>query len=148
MSLKNRMLSTVAAQSGFLIPLALIMLVGISFLAIAINRMSGQSGTHAIIEGISTQAFYAAESGAQYGMSRLYGSAGTRALVDANCVAMASVTINYAVPGLASCTAIVTCRRAIDSSDIRSFYYINSVAQCGGGQLMGEREIEIAAFMQ
>ncbi|SMF34668.1 MSHA biogenesis protein MshP [Alteromonadaceae bacterium Bs31] len=134
-------------EAGFLIPLALVLLVGISFLVIAINRLSGQTGTSTTVEGLSAQAFYAAESGAQYGMSRLFFDMNTRAQTDANCGAMGT-TINFTAPGLALCSAQVSCTRSVDASNTTSFYIINSLGRCGAAQLIGEREIEVSASMQ
>lgn len=143
-----RQLTPLNQQAGFLIPLALILLVGISFMAIAISRLSGQTGTHATVEGLSVQAFYAAESGAQLGMSRLLYNVTSRAQADVNCLNMSGVTESYSATGLNLCTATLFCERTIDTGDTTSFYRINSVGRCGAGQLLGEREIEIAASMQ
>jgi len=136
-------------QSGFLLPLAIFLLVGIAFLAIALNRLSGQTGTMTTIEGLSVQAFYAAESGAQIGMRRLFFNAADRTQTDANCLSMTVATsVNYTAPGLSLCSAVYRCTQTTDSSGTTSFYYINSVGQCGSGQLLGEREIEVSAFMR
>jgi len=141
--------SYTSRQRGFLIPLALILLVGIAFLAIAISRLSSQSGTQATVEGLSAQAFYAAESGAQYGMANLFENVTARAQTDTNCALMAGgVTITYTIPGLAICTAVVSCRSDTDTGNTISFYYINSLGECGGGQLLGQREIEVSAYMK
>lgn len=136
------------SHAGFLLPLALILLVGISFMAIAVSRLSGQTGTHATVEGLSVQAFYAAESAAQVGMSRLLYNVTTRAQADVNCANMSGVTVNYSVTGLSLCSATLSCLRTIDAGDTTSYYRINSVGRCGVAQLLGEREIEIAASMQ
>jgi len=139
-----------ASQSGFLIPLALVLLVGIAFLAIAINRITGQSHGSTIQQGLSAQALFAAESGAQYAMSRLFFNTADRAAVDAQCAALAAPgqTLSFGVTGLSACSAVVRCSVAADSGNTISFYTINSTAQCGGGQLIGEREIEVSATMQ
>lgn len=135
-------------QRGFLLPLAIFLLVGISFLAVAIYRFSGQTGAQATVEGLSVQAFYAAESGAQLAMNRLFFNASSRAQVDANCAGVSGSNVNYSVTGLALCNAQLTCTRSVDPADTTSFYVINSVGSCGVGDLLGEREIEVSAYMQ
>ncbi len=134
-------------EAGFLLPLAIVLLVGIAFLVVAINRLSGQTGTQATIGGLSTQAFYAAESGAQYAMSQLFFDVTTRTQADNNCTSLGT-TISFSSPGLALCTVRVNCTRSVDAADSISFYIINSFGRCGAAQLIGEREIEVSAKME
>ncbi|WP_185231582.1 MSHA biogenesis protein MshP [Teredinibacter franksiae] len=136
-------------QKGFLIPLALILIVGISFLAIAVSRLSAQSGSQATIEGLSVQAFYAAESGAQYGVYQLFDTANSRAQADSNCGNISSgPQIVFTAPGLDLCRATVSCSRSVNAEDTISFFNISSVAGCGAGQLLGEREIEVSTYYE
>jgi len=54
-------------QQGFLLPVALFIIVVIGGLALMVSKKVSESTATYIISGVSTQAFYAAESGAQAG---------------------------------------------------------------------------------
>ena len=54
-------------QRGFLMPLAVFILVAMSFFAVTISRLTGQAGIATTQEAITVASFYAAESGAQLG---------------------------------------------------------------------------------
>lgn len=58
-------------SKGFLMPLAAVLVVGVAMMALAISHMASNSGNSSVQEGLSLQAFYAAESGAQYAMNQL-----------------------------------------------------------------------------
>jgi MSHA biogenesis protein MshP len=135
-------------QQGFLIPLALFILVGLLALALAVSRLTGQSGTSATLEPLSTQAFYAAESGGQYAMRHLFFDANDRAVVDAKCDGW-SETVDFSAgsaPGMQTCRAEVQC--SLTSTADTSFYTITSTGRCGSGSLSAQRTIQISAFMQ
>ncbi|RYZ93898.1 MAG: MSHA biogenesis protein MshP, partial [Moraxellaceae bacterium] len=59
-------------QQGFLLPLAIFIIVVMGLFALVVSRNTIQSNTAAVQEAISTQTFYAAESGAQRGMQVLF----------------------------------------------------------------------------
>ena len=137
-------------SAGFLIPLSLFILVGLGVLAIAISRMSSQANTSFTLEGVSAQAFYAAETGAQYGMHRLMFDVDDRTTSDANCAAMPANVDNFpraSAAGLQACAISLSCDRATVSGSPKSFYTIRSSATCGSGNLSSTRTIEVSAFM-
>jgi len=135
-------------QKGFLVPMAAIIVVGIAVLAITISRVAGQSGLTAIQEGLSVQAFYAADSGAQYAMNQVFFSGTTRASTDSNCTAVSGSTLNYSVTGLNSCSTLITCTISVDAGNTSSFYLINSAASCGSNSSLAQRTVAVSAFMQ
>lgn len=132
-------------QRGFLIPLALVIIVGLSALALALGKVASLAGTSAIQEGISAQAFYAAESGAQFGMNRLFFPDDTRATVDANCLTF-PLTRSFSVTGLKGCDVTVTCTRT--TQNLTSFFVLNSSATCGGGEITAQRSIQVTSFIK
>ena len=136
------------SQQGFLIPLAAIILVGVAVLALAIGRISGQTHIGSRLEGISVQAFYAAESGAQFGMNQLFYNVDDRPTADGNCAALSGASIDFTNAGMTTCDATISCTRSIDVGDTTSFYLITSAASCGVGELTAERIIQISAFIQ
>lgn len=140
----NRIMYT---QRGFLIPLALVIIVGLSALALALGKVASLAGTSAIQEGISAQAFYAAESGAQFGMNRLFFPDDTRATVDANCLTFPLVR-SFSITGLNGCDVMVTCTPTTDAANLTSFFVLNSSATCGSGEITAQRSIQVTSFIK
>lgn len=135
-------------QQGFLLPLALFILVVMGVLALTISRTSIQTQTSSIQEFTNIQSFYAAESGAQRGMQHLFLNAALlRADVDGRCTGW-NQTYNFTVAGLRGCTAQVSCTFATDTGNTRSFYTLNSVGVCGTDQYRAERSIQVGSFME
>ena len=138
-------------QRGFLMPLAIFILVVMGFFAITISRLTGQTAIATAQEAISVAAFYAAESGAQFGMNQLFydtGAAISRATVDANCTALSGSVFNFAVNGLNGCDATVSCSRSVDAANTTSYYRLQSQAACGSGGVSAQRTIEVSAYMK
>lgn len=134
-------------QQGFLIPLALFILVVMGVLALTISRTSIQTQSSSIQEFTNIQAFYAAESGAQRGMKHLFFDARppTKTSADIQCSSL-NVTYNFTDDGLKACNAWVKCSKGGDA--IRSFYTIKSIGSCGTDQYRAERTIEVGSFME
>ncbi len=94
------------------------------------------------------QAFYAAESGVQYGMHRLLFPAATRAAANTACTALNGDSINFTATGLNNCSADFTCTATTNADDTISFYTVQSNAQCGSGELMAQRSIQATAYIE
>jgi len=136
------------SQRGFLIPLALFILVVMGLLALTISRTSMQTQTSAVQEIMSVQAFYAAESGAQRGMQRLFLNADTsRTSVNGRCASW-NQTYTFTSEGLQACSAQVSCNFITDAGNIRSFYTITSIGRCGVDQYRAERTVQVGSFME
>ena len=133
-------------NKGFLLPLAAILIVGIGGLAVAIGRIHNQANHSSIFEGLSLQAFYAAESGVSYGLTQVLFDQTNRTAADASCTSL-STTLNFTVTGLSSCSASVSCRVAVDSGNTTSLYTVISSATCGEGEFIAERTVEAAAVL-
>ena len=121
------------SEKGFLIPLSLVLIVGLSLMAVAVNRLTSQSANSALLDGLSAQAFFAAESGAQYAMNQLLFDVTTTAAADTNCTAVNGDTINFSVNGLQSCSAQISCAITITAGESEHLYLITSSASCGSG---------------
>lgn len=152
-------------QQGFLLPLALFILIVMGGFALAISRASSQTQTASIQEFMNVQAFYAAESGAQRGMQALFLNNTARLSIDNACGNMAINQSFTGVNGLNVCSAQVscTCRYRNDTacspataanysstaSDavLKSFYTITSVGTCGPQQYRSVRTVQVGAFM-
>ena len=139
------------AQHGFLMPLAIFILIAMGFFAITISRVTGQTAIATTQEAISIASFYAAESGAQYAMNQLFydtGSTISRGSVDANCTAVNGSNLNFTVNGLNGCSTSIVCARSIDAANTTSYYRIQSQANCGSAAVSAQRNVEISAYMK
>lgn len=147
-------------------PLAIFIIVVMGIFALVISRNTIQSSTSATLEAVSTQAFYAAESGAQRGMQTLFfPDASSREQVDTRCVGL-NTTHSFNVAGLKNCSAVVTCScKFQDNSSCSpivagnytsgavpakttSYYTITSSASCGSGTISAQRTIEAGSFLK
>ena len=141
-----RATSHLRKQRGFLVPLSAVLVVGIGVLALTISRITSQANQSSVLEGLSLQAFYAAESGAQSGLSLVLFDVANRASANGNCTGL-SQSIDFTAQGLAACEAQVTCSFVTDAGDTTSFYTIQSAASCGSGDLVAERTIQVTAYL-
>lgn len=158
--------SSAKKQEGFLLPLAIFIVVVMAGLALVLTRNIIQTNYSATQELVSSQTFYAAESGAQKGMQVLfYPDASSRQAADNRCASM-NVAISYGVTGLKNCSAVVTCTclyqdntacapgtasnysTTAAANKLNSFYKVSSVATCGSGNLRAVRTIEAGSFLK
>jgi MSHA biogenesis protein MshP len=143
-------------QQGFLMPVAIFIVVAMGLFALMLWRTTIQTNVSAVQELISNQAFYAAESGAQAGMSRLfYPDASSKAAIDSQCSGMGSMSLDFSgVDGLNLCQASVTCECVDENNNScspaadYSFYTLTSVGECGSGDFRAERSVMVSAFME
>lgn len=133
---------------GFLMPLAAVLIAGVAVLAIAISHMASHSNHSGVQEGLSLQAFYAAESGAQYSMNQLFFNVNDRAAADVNCASLTGSSLSFSASGLNTCSSNLTCTVSTDAGDTTSFYSVVSEATCGSGDFYAERTITVSAFIQ
>ena len=128
--------TNIKQQQGFGLPVAIFVLVIMALLAAAIVQLSSRSNIASTQEELSNRAFYAAESGASWAMSRLFFSTGSpadRAYSDAQCAALGGPPVLNGAAGLRDCTVAVSCAAAASASGAASLYTINSVGTCAGG---------------
>lgn len=149
-------------QQGFLLPLALFIIVVLGGTAVIVSQKVSQSTASYILDAISTQTFYAAESGAQAGLHTLFFTDTDRQLADGRCAAM---NINQLLnsDGLKNCTVVVSCACHYENGSTcdaanaanylgisgvtNSFYVIDSQAQCGVEPTISEHRIEVGASL-
>lgn len=135
-------------QRGFLMPLALFIVVGLGALALALSRAGTASASSVVLEGISTQAFYAAESGAQYAMHRLMFDASDRVEVDGRCAVVDGDSLALTVSGLSGCRVKLKCDRQVILGSEVHIYNLTSAATCGGGDLIAKRTLSVSALLE
>jgi MSHA biogenesis protein MshP len=151
-------------QQGFLLPLALFLVVVMGLLALVLMRSTQQTGMGAVQETVSVAAFYAAESGAQQGMQTLfYNNDLKRQSVDGRCAAM-NATFTYTANGINNCSAVVTCtcvyssgaacasgtaaNYAATTTVSESYYTVVSTGSCGVLPLKSTRTIQAGSFLK
>lgn len=142
-------LKSVYKQRGYLMPMAIAIMVVLGLLVATLARTTSQTSFSVTQEGISLQTFYAAETGAQFGMNSLFydtGTALTRVAVDGRCAAM-SDNLGLSGAGLNNCSAAVTCAVSATAAG-SSFYTVTSVGQCGSSGLDARRTIQVSAVME
>ncbi len=140
-------------QNGFLLPLVMFVLIALGAMALTVARFSGQASLASAQEGISLQAFYAAESGGQYAMNQIYyvasgGTPITASAATTNCVSIQGDVVNYAGPGLANCSATLSCASNVDVGSATTFFVISSNGNCGSGSVSASRTIQVSSFIR
>lgn len=162
----SRSLKQVSSQRGFLLPLALFIIVVMGVLALTISRTVTQSQTAVVQEFINLQSFYAAESGAQRGMKALFFDVNTRQVADTACLTMNLNPDFSGIDGLSACSVAVSCTCLYQNESncapenaanyspaatvgvLKSFYTITSVGTCGEHEYRAERSIRAGAFLE
>ena len=138
-------------QQGFLLPVAAFILVVIGGFALTLSRTTSQTAIAVPQEVLSVNAFYAADSAAQYALNQLFYStaaAVTRASADTGCNSVDGAGLTFAPAALSNCTVALSCAIANDAGDTTSFYTVISAASCSVGANVAERSVQVSAFMQ
>ncbi len=158
---------SVVRQAGFLIPVAIFILVVMGGLALVIARTSSQSNQSVTQELLSLESFYAAESGTQRGLQQLFfPDASSRLLVDSRCEVL-NLNLNFSsVQGLQLCSAQVSCSCLYkdgtscnsgvgvnylpdaEQGKTSSFYKVTSIGRCGQDRFLAVRTIEAGAKLE
>ena len=123
-------------QRGFLLPVAVFTLVVMSAFAIGLWRSTVQTSTSISQELLTTQALYAAETGAQVAAGKLLFDT-DQSQAEAECNAM-PMTLTYSSDGLSQCSTNVSC------SGASGVYKVVSESSCGSGDISAARTVEIS----
>ena len=117
-------------QQGVNLPTAIFVITLLAMLAVAINALVTQSSQSYQEEINLTRAFYAAESGAGFGMNTIFPPEGFPSYgAPAECAAGPRV-YTFSVPGLNACTASVSCStKPVGGTN---FATVTSVGNCDG----------------
>jgi MSHA biogenesis protein MshP len=142
------MCPSIKSQQGFLIPLSLILIVGLAALAIAMSKMSAQAGGSSIREAVSLQAFYGAESAAQFAMNQVMYPNASRANADLACASVDGSSLSFSVNGLNNCSSTISCSQSTNPENTLSYYRIQTSASCGAGQIFSQRSILVTAYIE
>ncbi|MBB6522352.1 pilus assembly PilX family protein [Pseudoteredinibacter isoporae] len=133
---------------GFMLPLALFLVIAIAALAVGLSRSASSVPFVALQEVFSQRAFYAAESGANYGLSHLLlRSDINRTDGNTACTELSSVAITFSSDGLENCRAVISCAVQSGSLNDASYYTIDSQGSCGTAPVDASRTISVSAYI-
>lgn len=141
-------LSSLKHQAGFLIPLALFIVVSAATLGVAMGQLAAGSRSSAILLALNAQALFTADAGVQSVMHNLYYGADTRAAVDANCEAVDGDMLSLTGQGVAGCRLVLNCTVAVSAFGNVSLYTLESQSQCGSGDYVTSRRVRAWSYMK
>ena len=126
-------------QKGIGLPATIFLIVVLSLIVAAMSDLTESSNLGSGQDFQSMRAFYAAESGAQIALNRVFvaGQACSSTEVDLDFNAV------NAKPGLTSCVATLSCNE--DSVAGVNYFTFKSEAICGSGFEQAQRSIEVRA---
>ena len=126
-------------QAGIGLPATIFLVVIVSLIVVAMSELNESSSLGFGQDFNAQKAFYAAESGAQVALNRVFvgGAACNNALADID------FDSGGANPGLDNCVADLACAQN-DVAGI-SYYTFASTASCGSGFELSQRSIEVRA---
>ena len=120
-------------QAGLGLPIAIFVIVIMSLVAVAVNRLS-ETGNNIYVQNVSsTRAFYAAESGMQLRLKEVLSAD------DCACGTQADVDYDFTQPGLNDCSAFTNCTSFLVNGT--NYCTLNSRATCDGTN--AERTVEV-----
>lgn len=125
-------------QRGFTLAVAIFILVIMSLIGAAMVTIMQRGQESASTAILSTRAYFAAQSGAQWALSRLFPLNGSAAVCTAP-----YPTINYSSTGLAGCRAVVNCSST--NAGGKTYYTLDSSGSCSLAGVSAVREVEVRA---
>lgn len=129
--------SPITAQRGVGLPMAIFMITVLALIVATMAQMQQGAAQRVGLDALSARAFYAAESGAQIALTRLFpapdGTGGTAS----------DFSQSFNTGGLLGCSAAVSYLTA--TADGTNYYRIKSIGTCGSGESMGRRVVEVRA---
>ncbi len=129
--------NTLVRQQGFSLASAIFILVIMALLAAAVVSLFDKGNKGITQEVLSTRAFFAAESGAQFMLGQLFSLSGGAA----NC--SASNNLSYNATGFAGCSSNMSCSSRNINGE--TYYTINSTGTCAAGPDRAVRQVELQA---
>lgn len=124
-------------QRGFSLPVAILAIVLLSLLGAAMVSILSTGHRASAYVAVSSRAFYAAESGVQYGLGKVFPLDGS----PASCTAQ---SLSFTPPGLAGCTATVSCSGPVTING-HDFYTLTGTGKCASGEDQAVRTIQVGA---
>lgn len=124
-------------QRGIGLPATIFIITVLALIVVAMAELN-QSSSQAFAQSFQSQkAFYAAESGAQVALNRIFVGA-----IACNS-AIADINFASAGDGLQDCVADLDCSQVTVSGV--NYYTVSSTASCGSGFSQATRSVEVRA---
>lgn len=139
---------TPSAQGGFLLPMAMFIIVALASLGIAISKLSSAGFSSAVQSAVVVQSLYAAESGAQYAMHRIMFNVPDKASADTNCNSLNGILVDFTVTGLSGCSSTLACALVSNAGAAASIYEIHSAGACGSSDYFAQRTVSVRAVYE
>jgi len=135
--------TSIKQQQGSMLIIALFIIVVISLLAATLSRVLSSTADSVANEVYSAKAYYAAESGMEYGIFQVLRNSQVCADFPDLTVISNATNLQFNISddvGLENCSVAVTCQSIpVDSS---SLFYLTSTGTCDGGKIIAEHNIE------
>jgi len=129
---------SIKKQRGIGLPMALFIITILAMIIAAITDLEESSGVGFGLDVNSMRAFYAAESGAQADMAKIFPALGSTA----SCSSQTS-TFSFSAAGLNGCEALVV--RSCVAVDGIDYFKLNSTGSCGSSLDRAVRVIDVRA---
>ncbi len=129
-----------AKQAGIGLPATIFLIVILALIVLAMSDLAEDSSLGFAQDFESTRAFYAAESGAQIGLNRVF--VGGEACD--NALGYLDFEAGGNNPGLNNCRAQLVCR--VDTVAGTNYMTFTSTASCGSGLDQAVRAVQVRAY--
>jgi len=134
---------SIKQQQGSMLVIALFIIVVMSLLAATLSRVLSSTADSVADEVYSAKAYYAAESGMDYGIYQVL----RRNQVCADFPAVTPISgarnVQFDISnevGLENCSVTINCQRIPVNNS--SLFYLTSTGKCDGGKIIAEHNIE------
>lgn len=139
LSRDSQKMAAASYQKGIGLPATIFIITVLAFIVVGLSDLSRNSSLGFSQSFLSQRAFYAAESGAQVALNRIFvGGAACN-----NSLAAINFNGGGTNPELDLCTAQLSCAQVVVSGV--SYYTIDSDATCGTGFEQAQRSVQVRA---
>lgn len=134
-------------QQGSALVIAVFIIVVMLLLVGALSKLLTSSSESVSYEVLGTRAFFAAQSGMEYGVKLLYPFGEVDSVVSVGaCTGMAPLPLpDFTAVGLQSCSASVSCQSSV-SPEGTFHFLLRSTGSCDGGAIQSSRTIEMEVW--
>lgn len=129
---------TIQKQAGAGLPIAIFIITVLALLVYGMAQLQESSGKSVSLQIQSQRAFFAAESGAQLGVTEI---------LDSGDCSGVPAEVEFSAAGLSECKAILECSLsdpyALSGSGGDRVLSLNSTGECGAGNERASRRVEV-----
>ncbi|NQZ48985.1 MAG: hypothetical protein HRT95_02005 [Moritella sp.] len=133
----NRMSSRYQQQQGSMLVIAIFIIIVISLLIASLSRILSSTADSIANEVYSAKAYYAADSGMEYGIYRVLNGFVCADFDDKTPITGFDIRD---VVGLENCVVAVSCQTITAGHNTQ--YYLRSTGTCDGGKMVAQHIVE------